>query len=542
YFAMDNLTIIDPMTWSILLFMIPLAMMILAGVLGHHFRKRIKGGLEGFAFWVGSLVTLAIWYIFPNMDFISDIAPTPTRFGGAFFYRLILLLYPPGAEDFVFRIANQLVIALPLFVSVTLFILYYLDFSDKWEDEQGIESSPLINIKSNDIRDTIVLFVGGLVASILGVIVLSLFISPYDLYWTMYGLISEIGNPDGLELVLAQSVSYFVIVAEHNIIRTFLMLVAGPLMWIAILWFATIQKKSKNERNIGISVLVLTAIAGVASFVWTIMDMNAGVFIPAQIEGDPFWPWTFAAQLGLRAGILFGILFGLYLLIFLVNRFGRGSAGGWWLPPLVTIFAIEYFVYDDQFTIIALIILPMILAVAYQFYETYLKGGKEPAVDTISNYPEDERDGETISNYPEDDSERSDERKQDDFLILYIKMGLLSLALAEVLSTALWVAGMGTALALAGGNGLVYVMSILPHGVIEIPAFLFAAAVALRIARDLGDDISDEKWDTLPDKAQTLLGDRKLWRTYLFIMFFLLLAALVEENITKWIVDIALHW
>jgi len=417
------------------------------------------------------------------------------------------LLYPPGPGDFIYRIANQLVIALPLFVSVTLFILYYLDFSDKWEEEQGIESSPLINIKFNDVRDIVGLFVAGLVASVVGVFILSLVVPPFELYSMMYGLIAEIGNPDGLELVLAESVSYFIIVAEHNIIRTFLMLVVGPLFWIVVLWFVAVQRKTRSEKNIGITALVLTAITGVASFIWTIFDMEAGVFIPAQVFGDSSWPWTFAAQLGLRAGILYGLLFGLYFLIFLFNRFGRGSAGGWWLPPLLTFFAIEYFVYDDQFTIIAVAILPMILAVFYKIL------------------------------FPAKEGEQEEE-----FLLTYIRMGLLSLAIAEVLSTALWVAGMGTAIALAGGNAFVYVMSILPHGLIEIPAFLFAAAVALRIARDLGDDITNEQWDTLPEKAQTLLGDRRLWRTYLLIMFFLLLAALVEENITGIIVSIIAGW
>ena len=120
-----------------------------------------------------------------------------------------------------------------------------------------------------------------------------------------------------------------------------------------ILWFVTVQRKSPSEKRIGWLAVISTIITGAAAFIWTNLDLQAGVFVL------PAWPWTYAAQLGLRAGILYGILFGLFLLIFAINRYGRGSAGGWWLPPLMTFFAIEYFIYDDQFTIIALVILPM---------------------------------------------------------------------------------------------------------------------------------------------------------------------------------------
>ncbi len=118
------------------------------------------------------------------------------------------------------------------------------------------------------------------------------------------------------------------------------------------------------------------------------------------------------------------------------------------------------------------------------------------------------------------------------FLITYVRISLMSVAIAEVLSTALWVAGMGTVDALLGGSITHYLAVLLPHGIIEIPAFLFAAAVSLRIARDLAPTIQARDWGSVRYKTRTLLTDLRLWRTYVLVLFFLLIAALIEANIT----------
>jgi uncharacterized membrane protein SpoIIM required for sporulation len=115
----------------------------------------------------------------------------------------------------------------------------------------------------------------------------------------------------------------------------------------------------------------------------------------------------------------------------------------------------------------------------------------------------------------------------------------MSVAIAEVLSTALWVAGVTTIWALAG-QGLWYLAGILPHAIIEIPAFLFAAAASIRIARDLGPTIDAEDWDGVKVRAQALLTDMRLWRTYVLVLFFLLIAALVEGYVS-WIVQSLVH-
>ncbi len=512
---------IPPATWAVLMLLIPLGMMIFLGVFGSYIKEMVGGKNEGFAFFSGVFVSTAIWFILPGMDYLVNLFVTPVGSGVTLFYWLRPFMLVPSPDQLLFRIISQFVINLPLYVSVVLFILYYFHFKESWEEEVGIESSPLVNVKKQDVMDVVVLFAAGILGSALGVIILSAFVNPGDLYWLMYSLIAEIGNPDGLELVLAENVSFFMIVAEHNIIRTFLMLVAGPLFWMVILWMVAAQKKSKSDKFIGYTALLLVLVVGAASIFWTMSDLAAGVFIPATDVFSPTWPWTFVAQLGLRAGILYGILFGVYLLIFLLNHYGRGNSGGWWLPPILVFFALEYFVYDDQFTIIAIVILPMILA---GFSKLGLGKKDTPTSPSTSD---DEVDATGLT-----------EQKEEDFILVYIRYALMSLAIAEILSTALWVAGLGTAEAILGGNALLYVIGLLPHGIVEIPTFLFAGAASIRIARDLGQYVTNEEWDAFVEKSKSLLTDRQIWRTFAFIMFFLLIAALIEEHITGIVVFI----
>jgi hypothetical protein len=496
--AVNNMMLISPTIWTLMILIIPLSMIIFLGVLGHYVQKRIEGSTEWFAAIAGSIVSAVIWWRLPGMDYTLGAAATPAELSGALWYRLRPIVVPPMDTDIIIRFAYEFVFALPLFISGTLFVMYYLKFRESYREKVGELATPLLNVHYRDIRDTIVMFVGGIVGSIVGVILLSAFIHPGELHYLIFSLISEIGNPDGLELVLAESVSLFVIVAEHNIIRTLLMLIVGPLFWTAVLWLVAVKEKTKKQKYSSYVALLLIIMAGISSYLWTMMDITNGLITPAIDWFDPNWPWTFAAHLGYRASILYGIIFALYGIVFLVNYLAKGNPGGWWFPPLVSLFALEYFIYDDQFTYIALIILPMILVAFYKV----IYGGRP-------------------------------EVKQEDPLITYIRFSLMALAISEVLSTALWVAGIGTIEVITGQNLLSYLISILPHGVVEIPAFLFAAAASIRIARDLAPTITAENWSELPGKTKDLLFDGRTWRTYILVIFFLLIAALIEENVTQ---------
>ena len=184
------------------------------------------------------------------------------------------------------------------------------------------------------------------------------------------------------------------------------------------------------------------------------------------------------------------LLFGLVALV--RSRGGRGT-GAWWFPLFIVIFAMEYFVYDDQFTLIALIVLPLFLAAGYKAI------GKG---------------------------------KGEDFIITFIKFSLMSLAIAEVLSTALTLGGIALIELSWGISIWEFLARILPHAIIEIPTFLVAAAASIRIAKNLWPTIEAEDWESVPTKTRALLGDERTWRTYVLIVFFLAIAALIEAFVT----------
>jgi hypothetical protein len=497
--ASTNEALITPTLWSLLMLAIPLAIMILLGVVAHFVRSRTKGSSEIFALLAGFTVTMAAWFLLPGMDYIIDLVPTEAVVEGTAFFRLRPIIAIPGAtpEIMLYRLAYQLIFYVPLFISAVLFVLYYFEFRDKWKVESGQEISPLLNIRSRDVADTVIMFTLGIVGSIIGVFILSLILPPFVVFDSIWGLIIEIGEANGLEFVFSTTVSSFVLIAEHNIVRTLLMLLIGPVFWSLVLWVVAVKPKPGNAQSVALASIVAITAGTIVTFLWTTMDSAAGVFDPG------IGPWVFVAELGMRALIIFGVILAMYILVFLYNSVAGHSNLSWWFPILATIFAIEYFVYDDQFTLIALVILPFIIA---GFYKLVYSGRPEV--------------------------------KSQDFLIVYIRFSLMAVAIAEVLSTALWVAGIATLEALFGGNVLHYLIWILPHGIIEIPAFLFAAALSIRIARDLSPSVVKEDWSAIPVKTRELLTSGRTWRTYVLVVFFLLIAALIEQNLTWMIANL----
>ncbi|MHA2312867.1 MAG: stage II sporulation protein M, partial [Candidatus Thorarchaeota archaeon] len=320
-----------------------------------------------------------------------------------------------------------------------------------------------------------------------------------------------IGDPNGLEGVLAwiAAVDYqtpFLIIAEHNIIRTLMMLVFGPMFWSAILWLVGV-KKTAEESSVARIGLALTGVGVIATFIWTYFDMSIGVFTPA----DPLnWmiplhiqdPWSLAAQMGLRAIIVFGVLALVYAVVIGVRVSGGKGTGAWWFPLFLALFALEYFIYDDQFTLIAVIVMPMFLAALYK--GVYI--GRE-------------------------------EVRREDILLTYIKFSFMSIAIAEVLSTALIIGGISIIDATFAGTALPFLSSILPHAVLEIPTFLIAAAIALRVAKNLSPSVEQENWEQIPTRTRALLSDERTWRIYLLIVFFLIVSALIEAFVTPLIVE-----
>ena len=495
----NNISLIAPSTWTILMLAIPFAAMLLIGVLGYFVRGRAKGGSESFALLSGALVSMATYLALPQMDYIIGVSVTPATYAGEVFYRLRPVPYVPGPEEWLYRYASQFIISLPMYIFAALFILYFFEYRAKWKETTGEVASSLLNVQKRDIVDSALMFVGGLVISIIGVYLFaSILQNPALVKSIIEFLFAKIGDPDGLEGVLRplgdslmNPGSWFVIIAEHNIVRTFLMLIVGPVFWSAVLWFVG-AKKTNNEEKLGLASIVGLVFLAAVSILLTLFDARIGVFNP----GHPVWGFT--AQLGLRSLIVFGVPV-LIILIVIGFRYIQGmGVGAWWFPLFIFVFAIEYFVYDDQFTLIAIIVLPAIIAGAYRLLY---------------------RKAEDVS------TER--------FRITYIRFSLMAVAIAEVLSTALIVGGLPVIeLTIIDGTPWVFLKNTIPHAIIEIPIFLLAAALSIRVARGLSKTIQSKDWNLLPTQTRALLGDTRTWRTFAIVAFFLIVAAIIEAYVT----------
>jgi uncharacterized membrane protein SpoIIM required for sporulation len=506
----NNMSLILPTTWTLLMLAIPFAAMILIGILGYFVRGKGKGGTETFALIAGVTVAVLTYYILPNMDYILGVSLTPANYAGEIFNRLRPVPYLPTADDLIWRYASQFIVNLPVYVFTALFILYFFEYRNKWKETTGEISSPLLHVEKQDIMDSALMFFGGLVISIFGVWILAYILqNPGFVMNLLQTLLMKIGNPDGLEGVLPPNVpllsllnpgGWFVIIAEHNIVRTLLMLVIGPVFWSAVLWFIG-AKKTESESNMGRASVIGLVVLGTLSFILTWINAMNGTFDP----NDPIWGFT--TQLGISALLIFGIPVLLIIGLVVVRHLQGKGVGAWWFPLFIFIFAIEYFVYDDQFTLIAIIVLPALIAGAYRML------------------------------YPQ-----RDDVKSEDFLITYIRFSFMSVAIAEVLSTALTVGGIAVINLTWGGNAWEFLASILPHAIIEIPIFLLAAALSIRVAKGLSKTVQSEDWALLPSQTRALLGDARTWRTFALIVFFLVIAAIIEAYVTPIVWDYVVNF
>ena len=506
--AASNYDLFAPVIWTLLMLSIPLVFMLMTGIIGHMARKRIGGAIETFALLSGTTVSLVTYFLLTGMDYMLATFPTRAVYSGYIYNRIIPFPVAPTAEQWIYRLASQFIINLPMYVFTALFILYFFQFRAKWKQTTGDIEGPLLNTHKKDITDSVLMFFGGLAVSLIGVWLVTMLLSNTGfVLGSLEQLLRMIGDPDGLEAILIpiplNPGGLFILLAEHNIIRTFLMLIIGPVFWSAVLWFVAVEKKG-NEKLVGTWSVVLLVVCAAITYIWTQFDAINGVFNPY----DPVL--GFAANLGYRAIIVFGIPVVFIVLAAIVNSLRGNGIGISWFPLILMLFAIEYFVYDDQFTLIALIVVPIILAGAYRLLF---------------------RDRLSIRA-----TESGDGSEREDFLITYIKFSLMSLAIAEVLSTALTVGGIAiirlTAPPPFGGNIVLYLASLLPHAIIEIPVFLVAAAAAIRIAKDLWPTVEAEDWASIPSKTKSLLSDGRTWRTFALIVFLLVIAALVEAYVT----------
>ncbi|MEM3663884.1 MAG: stage II sporulation protein M [Candidatus Jordarchaeales archaeon] len=172
---------------------------------------------------------------------------------------------------------------------------------------------------------------------------------------------------------------------------------------------------------------------------------------------------------------------------------GRTSGIEWYILG-AGVFAAEYLLFDDQFTPIAMLAIPITAAAAYKLA-----------------------------------------RREAHFTSTLIKASLYSLCTLEILSTAFVIAGLYmiesvSFIWLGGKGGYPYLVSILPHGIIEIPAAILATAIGLSVARRLSS--AADKPDIFLEQAKNMLKSRSLAVTLLAAIAMFTTAAVIEAYIS----------
>ncbi|MEM1729318.1 MAG: stage II sporulation protein M [Candidatus Jordarchaeales archaeon] len=171
-----------------------------------------------------------------------------------------------------------------------------------------------------------------------------------------------------------------------------------------------------------------------------------------------------------------------------------GTRGVEWYILGAGFFVAEYLLFDDQFTPIAMLVIPLTAAAMYKLVH-----------------------------------------KEAPFTPTLVKSSLYSLCTLEILSTAFVIAGLYmiesvTFLWLGGKGGYPFLVSILPHGVIEIPAAILATAIGLSVARTLSPAADNP--DMFLEQAKNMLKSRRLAIALLASAAMFTTAAVIEAYIS----------
>ncbi len=167
--ATSNYALFAPVIWTLLMLAIPFVFMLMTGIVGHMARKRIGGAIETFALLSGTTVSLVTYFLLTGMDYMLAAFPSQTVYSGFIYNRMIPFPVAPAAEQWIYRLASQFIINLPMYVFTALFILYFFQFRAKWKQTTGDLEGPLLNIHKRDIIDSVLMFFGGLAVSLFGV-------------------------------------------------------------------------------------------------------------------------------------------------------------------------------------------------------------------------------------------------------------------------------------------------------------------------------------------------------------------------------------
>jgi hypothetical protein len=180
----------------------------------------------------------------------------------------------------------------------------------------------------------------------------------------------------------------------------------------------------------------------------------------------------------------------------------------WYLLGIILL-GLEAIFFIDRFTYIALIGIPLVGAALYRIFYRLFKGTRPKTL----------------------------------FRTTFLKISFYTLILAEIYSTAIAIADRfmfpippAPQSFAAGGNlGLLsFLLILIPHGLIEIPATMLAAMIGLYIGRRMIAKIDEDehKLTEFIDEGKRLIQSRKIWYPILFVTVFFAVAAVIEIYIS----------
>lgn len=180
-----------------------------------------------------------------------------------------------------------------------------------------------------------------------------------------------------------------------------------------------------------------------------------------------------------------------------------------WHVLAIILLVTEALVLVDRFTYIAVIGIPLVLATLYRVFYRILKRAPLKTM----------------------------------FRTTFLKISFYSLILSEIYSTAIAIADrymfpLPPAIEsfYQGGNlGLLsYLLILIPHGLVEIPAAMLAALIGLYIARRMTAKIDEDekKLDKFLAEGKNLITSRAVWYPILLVTIFFIVAAAIEIYIT----------
>jgi hypothetical protein len=180
----------------------------------------------------------------------------------------------------------------------------------------------------------------------------------------------------------------------------------------------------------------------------------------------------------------------------------------WYVLALVLL-AAEALILVDRFTLIAIVVIPLVLAALYRGFYRLVKRTPPKTM----------------------------------FRTTLLKISFYSLILSEIYSTAIAIADRymfalpgATESFYQGGNlGLLsYLLILVPHGLIEIPAAMLAALIGLYVARRMTSKIDEDekKLNKFLAEGKNLITSGKVWYPILFVAIFFAVAAGIEIYVT----------